>query len=266
MSLDTWEDGSAYESYVGRWSRLVAAQFVRWLATPTRSAWLDFGCGSGALTHTILTEGSPRLVIGCDRSAGYVDHARRQTTDPRAQFVVANLGDLPRIDDGFDVSVSGLVLNFLASPGDALRALAAVVRRGGTMAAYVWDYDEGMQLMRVFWDAAVALDADAQPLDERARFPHCQPEPLRRLFESAGLQNVAVTGIEVPTVFRNFEDYWEPFLGGQGPAPGYVMRLSPERREDLRRDIQRRLPTDAMGRIPLHARAWAVRGIVGRQK
>jgi SAM-dependent methyltransferase len=262
MSLDTWEDGAAYESYVGRWSRLVAAQFVRWLAAPAGSAWLDFGCGSGALTHTILTEGSPRLVIGCDRSTGYVDHARWQTSDPRAQFVVANLGDLPHVDGEFDVSVSGLVLNFLPSPGDALSALAAGVRRGGTIAAYVWDYDEGVQLMRVFWDTAVALDAAAQPLDERVRFPQCRPDPLRRLFESAGLQNVAVIGIEVPTVFRNFEDYWQPFLGGQGPAPGYVMRLSPERREELRSAIQRRLPKDAAGRIPLSARAWAVRGVL----
>jgi SAM-dependent methyltransferase len=262
MTLDTWEDGAAYESYVGRWSRSVATQFVQWLAAPTGSAWLDFGCGGGALTHTVLTQASPRLVVGCDRSTGYVDHARRQTSDPRAQFVVANLGDLPRVDGGFDVSVSGLVLNFLPSPGDALSALAAGVRRGGTIAAYVWDYDEGMQLMRVFWDTAVALDPAAQPLDERVRFPQCRPDALRRLFESAALQNVEVIGIDVPTVFRNFEDYWQPFLGGQGPAPGYLMRLADDRRDQLRDAIRCRLTSDNAGRISLSARAWAVRGIV----
>ena len=155
MSVDAWDDGRAYEHYVGRWSRLIATHFVRWLGAPAGSAWLDFGCGSGALTHTILTDGSPRLVIGCDRSAGYIDHARQQASDPRAQFIVADLDDLPRVDGGFDVSVSGLVLNFLPNPGDALGAIAARVRPRGTIAAYVWDYGEGMQLMRAFWDAVL---------------------------------------------------------------------------------------------------------------
>jgi SAM-dependent methyltransferase len=262
MSVDVWDDGPAYEHYVGRWSRLIATQFVRWLGAPAGSAWLDFGCGSGALTHTILTDGSPRLVIGCDRSAGYIDHARQQGADPRAQFIVADLDDLPHVDGGFDVSVSGLVLNFLPNPGDALGALAARVHPRGTIAAYVWDYGEGMQLMRAFWDAVVALDASAQALDEAVRFPLCRPDPLRRLFESAGLHNVDVTGIDVPTVFRSFDDYWQPFLGGQGPAPGYLMRVSPQHREALRTFVQQRLPVDAAGRIPLIARAWAARGVV----
>jgi SAM-dependent methyltransferase len=262
MTLDTWDDGVAYEDYVGRWSRLVAAQFVRWLAVPAGSAWLDFGCGSGALTHAILAEGSPRLVIGCDRSAGYVDHARRHTSDARARFQVATLDSLPRIDEGFDVCVSGLVLNFLPNAVEALGALTASVRRRGTIAAYVWDYDKGMQLMRVFWDAAMALDPAARALDEGVRFPLCQPDPLRRSFESAGLQDVDVTSIDVPTVFRTFDDYWQPFLGGQGPAPSYVARLSAERREQLRSAIAERLTSDETGRISLIARAWAVRGIV----
>ena len=262
MSVDAWDNGTAYEHYVGRWSRLIAARFVRWLGAPAGSTWLDFGCGSGALTHTILTDGSPRLVIGCDRSTGYIDHARQQASDPRAQFIVAHLDDLPRVDGGFDVSVSGLVLNFLPDPGNALGTLAARVRSRGTIAAYVWDYGEGMQLMRVFWDAVVALDASAQALDEGVRFPLCRPDPLRQLFESAGFQNVEATNIDVPTVFRSFDDYWQPFLGGQGPAPGYLMRVSPEHREALRTAVQQRLPVDAAGQIPLTARAWAARGVV----
>jgi SAM-dependent methyltransferase len=262
MTIDSWDDGLAYEDYVGRWSRMVAAQFVRWLAVPAGSAWLDFGCGSGALTHAILADGSPRRVIGCDRSAGFVDHARRYTSDARAQFQVATLDNLPRMDEGFDVCVSGLVLNFLPSTVDALGALAACVRRRGTIAAYVWDYAEGIQLMRVFWDAVVALDPAAQALDEGVRFPLCKPDPLRRSFESAGLEDVDVTGIDVPTVFRNFDDYWQPFLGGQGPAPGYVARLPAERREQLRSAIAQRLTSNETGQISLIARAWAIRGSV----
>ena len=262
MTLDTWDDGLAYESYVGRWSRLVATQFVRWLAVPPESAWLDFGCGGGALTHAILAEGSPRLVIGCDRSAGYVDHARRHTSDAHARFQVATLDSLPRLDEGFDVCASALVLNFLPDAVDALGALAARARRRGTIAAYVWDYDKGMQLMRVFWDAAVALDPAAQALDEGVRFPLCQPDPLRQSFENAGLHDVDVTSIDVPTVFRTFNDYWQPFLGGQGPAPSYVAGLPAERREQLRSAIEERLTSDEAGRIALTARAWAIRGVV----
>jgi SAM-dependent methyltransferase len=261
MSVDVWEDGSAYESYVGRWSRLVAIPFVHWLALPAGSAWLDFGCGSGALTVTILSEGSPRQVVGCDRSTGYVDYARQHTTDPRAKFVVADLSDLPALVDGFDACVAGLVLNFLPHPADAVAALATRVRPGGIIAAYVWDYEDGMQLMRVFWDAAVALDPTAQALDEGVRFPQCRPDPLRRIFEGAGLQHVEIRSLDVPTVFQGFDDYWRPFLGGQGPAPTYLMSLSPERREQIRDAIQRSLPADGTGRIALMARVWAIRGV-----
>jgi SAM-dependent methyltransferase len=262
MGLDSWDDGAAYESYVGRWSRLVATEFVRWLSAPGESAWLDFGCGSGALARTILAQASPRLVVGCDRSTGFIDHARRHAPDPRAQFRVASLTDLPAIDGGFDVCVSGLVLNFLPNPGEALTALAAGVRPGGTIAAYVWDYAEGMQFMRVFWDAAVAHDPKAQSLDEGIRFPLCRPEPLRRTFEGAGLQSVDVRAIDVPTVFRDFDDYWQPFLGGQGPAPSYLMGLSGVHRKQLRAALQQRLQSDDTECIRLIARVWAIRGIV----
>jgi SAM-dependent methyltransferase len=263
MSVDTWDDGAGYEPYVGRWSRLVAADFIRWLDIPADSAWLDFGCGTGALSQTILAHAAPRLVVGCDRSSGYVDFARRNTRDGRAQFVVAQLPDLPRAADGFDACVTGLVLNFLPSPDMAVATMSSRVRRGGTVAAYVWDYSAGMDLMRVFWDAAVAQDPSARALDEGSRFPLCHAEPLGTLFERAGLDDVAVRPVDVPTVFRDFDDYWSPFLGGQGPAPGYAMSLSADRREQLRDTIRRRLSTDRDGQIRLTARAWAVRGVVG---
>ncbi len=258
---DTWDDGSGYESYVGRWSRRVAREFLQWLAVPSGSAWLDFGCGTGALSQAVLAVGSPRLVIGCDRSARYVDFARRRTADERATFVVAELPDLPRLADGFDAVVSGLVLNFLASPAEGVAALRASARRGGVVAAYVWDYAEGMQPLRVFWDSAIALDTDARGLDEGVRFPLCRTDPLRQLLQGAGLRDVRVQPIVVPTVFRDFDDYWTPFLSGQGPAPGYVAGLSLERRSRLRETIRERLPISADGTIPLSARAWAVRGI-----
>lgn len=257
---DAWTDGSGYESYVGRWSRSIAREFLQWLAVPPGSAWLDFGCGTGALSHAILAAGSPRRVIGCDRSAGYVAFAGRQNADVRAQFVVAELPDLPRIAGGFDAVVSGLVLNFLPNPDEGVAALTALARSGGTVAGYVWDYAEGMQLMRIFWDAAVALDPAASELDEGVRFPLCRPEPLCALFQDAGLHDVLVLPLEVPTLFRDFDDYWTPFLSGQGPAPGYVASLRPERQARLQDAIRRRLPIASDGSISLSARAWAVRG------
>lgn len=258
---DVWTDGSGYESYVGRWSRCIAREFLHWLAVPPGSAWLDFGCGTGALSQTILANGSPRLVVGCDRSSGYVGFARHQTADERAEFVVAELPDLPRLADGFDAVVAGLVLNFLPTPAAGVAAMTSRASRGGTIAAYVWDYAEGMQLMRMFWDAAINIDVGARALDEGARFPLCRADKLRELFESAGLRDVLVHPIVVPTVFRDFDDYWTPFLSGQGPAPGYALSLSSERRSRLRDTLRQRLSTAADGTISLTARAWAVKGI-----
>jgi SAM-dependent methyltransferase len=260
--LDTWDEGTTYEPYIGRWSRMVAQHFIDWLALPQGAAWLDFGCGTGALSQTILARANPRVVIGCDRSPGYIAFAQAQTPDPRARFGLAELGDLPRIANGFDAAVAGLVLNFLPVPLDGVLAMRARVRPGGTVAAYVWDYAERMELIRRFWDAARELDETARPLDEAARFPSCRPEPLALLFLLAELQDVAVRSIEVPTVFRNFDDYWMPFLGGQGPAPSYARSLTPEQLAELRERIRRRLPSASDGTIPLTARAWAVKGIV----
>jgi SAM-dependent methyltransferase len=258
---DTWSEGSGYDSYIGRWSRSVAREFLQWLTVPPGSAWLDFGCGTGALSQAVLTQGSPRLIIGCDRSAAYVAFARQQTTDARAEFAVAELPDLPRTPDGFDAVVAGLVLNFLPAPADGVAAMTARARRGGTVAAYVWDYAEGMQLLRVFWDAVIALDPAARNLDEGVRFPVCRVDALRQLFQGAGLADVRVQPIVVPTVFQDFSDYWTPFLSGQGPAPGYVNGLSRTQRARLRDAIRQRLPAAGDGTIALTARVWAVKGI-----
>lgn len=258
---DVWSDGSGYEAYIGRWSRSVAREFLRSLSIPRAAVWLDFGCGTGALSQTILTAKSPQLVIGCDRSSGYVEFARQQTPDERVEFVVAELPEVPRVPGGFDAVVAGLVLNFLPSPSEGLSVLRTRARPGGTVAAYVWDYAEGMQLIRVFWDTAAAMDAAAHELDEAVRFPLCRPEPLRQLFVDAGLHDVRVRPIVVPVVLRNFDDYWTPFLSGQGPAPGYVMSLSPEQRRRFREAIRQSLPIAGDGTITLTARAWAVQGV-----
>ena len=138
--------------------------------------------------------------------------------------------------------------------------MTRVTRTGGRVAAYVWDYAGRMELIRRFWDAAAAIDPAAAELDEGGRFGLCKPEPLARLFQEAGLAEVDVHAVEVPTRFRDFDDLWAPFLGGQGPAPGYLMGLAAERRAALRERLRAALPLAGDGSIDLVARAWAVRG------
>lgn len=257
---DVWASGDAYEPYVGRWSRLVARELLAWLGVPPGGRWLDVGSGTGALSAVILEAAGPREVVGVDRSAGYVAHAVERIRDRRARFQVGDAQDLPLRDREFDVAVSGLVLNFLADPARALGEMRRAVRPGGTVAVYVWDYAGRMELMRQFWDAAVALDPPARELDEGRRFPICRPEPLTALFERASLEAVENRAIDVPTVFRDFDDYWSPFLGGQAPAPGYCMALPEDRRRALRERLRAALPIRTDGSIHLVARAWATRG------
>jgi SAM-dependent methyltransferase len=245
---------------VGRWSRLVAAEFVAWLAGPPRARWLDMGCGTGALTEAVLSAASPADVVGVDPSPAFVAHAAVHVPDPRARFAVGDARALPMADGWFDVAVSGLMLNFVAERNLALREMARAVGRGGVVAAYVWDYPDGMQLMNHFWDAAIELDPAAQSTHEAIRFGFCRPDPLRSMLERAGLTGVEVRPIVVPTVFRDFDDYWTPFLGGTGPAPAYAMALGEQHRGALRDALRDRLPTEDDGSIHLTARAWATRG------
>ncbi len=262
MSIDTWAAGDPYERYVGRWSRLVADDLLAWLDQPAGLDWLDVGCGTGALSASILAAADPKAVIGVDPSDGFLAVARALQDDLRARFEPGNAEALPLADTAVDVAVSGLVLNFVPAPARAVGEMRRVVRPGGTVAVYVWDYAGKMQLMRYFWDAAVALDPAAQALDEGVRFPICRPGPLAELLTAAGLEAVTTTAIDVPTVFADFDDYWSPFLGGQGPAPGYCISLTETHRTALRDRLRSTLPVDASGRIALTARAFAVRGEV----
>jgi 2-polyprenyl-3-methyl-5-hydroxy-6-metoxy-1,4-benzoquinol methylase len=261
--LSMWNSGNSYESYIGRWSKLVASQFLAWLDVPSGARWLDVGCGTGTLSQTILDTGSPCSVLGVDTSEGYIDFASKHVKDPRVSFRLGDEQALPVESASYDAIVSGLVLNFIPQPSRVLSEMIRAVHIGGTVAAYVWDYADQMQLIRYFWNAAVALDKTVLALDEGQRFPLCQPEHLRQLFQNPThqLENVQVRLIDVATTFSDFDDYWSPFLGSQGPAPSYAMSLSEEKRVALREYIRLTLPIAADGSIHLIARAWAVRGV-----
>jgi Methylase involved in ubiquinone/menaquinone biosynthesis len=258
---DNWADGDAYESYVGRWSRPVVREFIAWLDLPPKQRWLDVGCGTGALMQTIISLADPAAVRGIDPAPGFLELARKQVTDPRADFAEGTAQSIPEPSSSYDVAVSGLVLNFVPEPLDAAKEMARVARPGGCVAVYVWDYAGKMELMRYFWDAAAAVDPKAVMLDEGNRFPICNSEALASCFAEAGLSEIETRAIDVPTVFRDFDDYWSPFLGGQGSAPSYVATLSAERQDRLRERLRTTLPFQSDGSINLIARAWAVRGL-----
>jgi ubiquinone/menaquinone biosynthesis C-methylase UbiE len=251
--MSEWSSGGIYESYVGRWSRLVAAEFVDWLEQPPGLRWLDVGCGTGALTGSILRAADPASVLAVDPSEGFVGYARSQVADPRVEFDVRSAADLP--DGPFDVVVSGLVLNFVPDRGGALRRMREI---GATVAAYVWDYSDGMQLMRYFFDAMLDVRPQDREHDEGRRFPFCTPEGLEEMFRAAGFTDLRTREIVVPTVFSSFDDYWRPFLGGQGVAPAYLRSLAPADQDALRNAVRTRLPTEPDGSINLTARAWAI--------
>jgi len=258
---DTWESGSPYERYVGRWSRRIAPPFLSWLDIPAGRRWLDVGCGTGALCAAILDRCSPASVAGIEPSEGFLRSAKENLGD-RAVLQQGSATAIPFGDASVDVVVSGLVLNFVPDQRAALVEMTRVTANGGAIAAYVWDYAGKMELMRCFWDAAVELDPAAASMDEGLRFPLCRPEALEKLFAGAGLKGVEVRPIDIPTPFADFDDYWQPFLGGQGPAPAYAMSLDETARARLRDRIRERMPAAASGAISLTARAWAVRATV----
>jgi SAM-dependent methyltransferase len=260
VEVDHWHDGPGYEAYVGRWSRRVAERFLPWLDVGRGAAWVDIGCGTGVLTRAILELEDPDSVVGIDPSPAFLSAARTSIRDPRVSFLEGAADAMPEATASADAVVGGLMLNFVPDVGAALAEMGRVVRPESVVAAYVWDYAGEMQLIRRFWDAAAALDPAAAELDQGARFPICRPEALEAAFVDARFEDVAVSAIDIPTIFQDFEDYWTPHLKGVSSAPAYVVSLDPAARERLRKRLDETLPREPDGSIELTARAWAVRG------
>lgn len=259
---DRWAAGSNYEDFMGRWSRRLAPRFVSWLQVPRGVHWLDVGCGTGSLAHEICSHAHPASVVGCDPAAPLLEFAREQALDSRVSFVTAGIERLPRRPGGYGSVTSLLALNFFPDFEAALQEMRSVAAPQATVSACVWDYSDGMQFLRHFWDAAGAVDSRARQLDEGNRFPLCHRDALTALFRGTGLGKVCCQAIEIPTVFASFDDYWRPFLGGTGPAPSYVASLDADRRALLARTLEAALRREPGGEIALTARAWAIRGTV----
>jgi SAM-dependent methyltransferase len=254
--------GDAYELFMGRWSRQLAPILVQWAGVTDGSEVLDVGAGTGSLSSAVAAAASACRIIGIDRSESYVAVARAQHESSRVHFEIGDAQHLRFDEENFDFALSLLILNFVPDRDRALSEQIRVTRPGGTVGAAVWDYGGGMEMLRLFWDEAIALDPESDSDDER-HMPLCRRGELGALWRAHGLQNVSEAPLTIETRFSSFDDYWAPFLQQQGPAGAYVAELSAPSTERLRENLRQRLLGGAAdGPITLHARAWAVKGIV----
>jgi SAM-dependent methyltransferase len=252
----------AYERFMGQWSRELAPQLVRFAGAKDGEAVLDVGSGTGALAAAIAAAVPSSRITGIDPAAPYVAFARSRRGSDTVTFEVGDAQQLRFSDRSFDRVLSLLVVNFIPDRARAMKEMIRVTRPGGTIAAAVWDYGDGMQFLRVFWDEVIAQDPGADAKDER-HMPVCRAGELASLWREHGLQDVEETALTVPTRFASFDDYWSRFLEKQGPAGAHVAAMSEKDREQLRLRLRKRLIGDGADRpIEMTARAWAVRGRV----
>jgi SAM-dependent methyltransferase len=260
MAIDRWTSGAKYEQWMGRWSRLLAREFLGWLNAPKRLRWLDLCCGSGIVTETILEASEPAAITGVDASSAQISFARDRRTHENVRFETGDAMALRFADASFDIAVCGLGLNFIPTPAQGLSELRRVVRPGGTIAVYVWDYEFGARFLRMFWDAARAVDGEAVAADQASRFPMCTDTGLTDLFEQASLHEIATRPLDIVTRFADFDDYWAPLMTGQGSAPNYLASRAKQIQGQIRERLRAALPAGRDGAIELPARAWAIRG------
>jgi SAM-dependent methyltransferase len=258
-------DARDYERFMGRWSRLVATQLVDFTGVPDHGRMLDVGSGTGALAFTLAERKPEARVLGIDPSKEYVDYAKSKNRFPnRVSFETGDAQQLQLADVSFDASLSLLVFNFIPDPIKALKEVRRVTKPGGRVSAAVWDYGEGMKMLRAFWDGAVHLDPKAEEHDER-HMPLCRAGELSELWRQGGLEKIQEQPHVIKMKFESFADYWDPFLLGQGPAGVYVKSLSRDQVQALRGEVQSRVsPSAEKSPFELSARVWSVRGTLPR--
>lgn len=254
-----FDDGAAYERYMGRWSRAAGTVFLDWVAPPTGMRWLDVGCGTGAFTELVLDACSPAAVIAVDPSQAQIDHACRQPVAQRADFRVADAQALPFPDGAFDVVASALVINFIPDRPRALAEMRRVGRPGGVVAGYVWDFAAERSptspmrvgMRRIGAEVPTPAGVEDSGLDA-----------FGSLFERAGFENVARRSIDVTVAFSDFDDFWRAQTPGFSPVTKTIAALPETDRARLLEAVRAGLPVRPDGSFAYSARANAVKARV----
>lgn len=256
-----WSGGD-YDVLMGRWSRLMAPRLVEFAEVRDGDNVLDVGCGTGSLTSALLSAGPAVRATGIDGSEAYVEIGRGRLDGSRATLDQGDAQSLPYPDDSFDKCVSLLVMNFIPDPAKAVSEMRRVTRVGGSVTAAVWDYGDGMEMLRYLWDEAIGVDEDAAAKHE-GNMPLCREGELAELWTECGLSEVGDTALAIEMNFASFDDYWSPFLTGVGPSGSYVRSLDSRTRTQLKERLLQKLANgNQQAPIRLTARAWAVRGRV----
>ncbi|HEV2908505.1 MAG TPA: methyltransferase domain-containing protein [Candidatus Eremiobacteraceae bacterium] len=255
----TFSVPEAYERYIGRWSARLAPGFLSFAGARDGERLLDVGCGTGSLSLALAAAAPSAEIEGIDPSSPFVEYARSRPNAGRIKFSVGDAQALPYPDNAFDRSLAMLVFNFIPDPAKGLSEMRRVTRSGGVVATAVWDHFGGMKMLRTFWSVVDEIDPTADGENQ----PTFAKDSMYEMFVHGGLQDVRAEELWISTDFASFDDYWSPFLGGQGPGGRYVASLTPERREVLRQALRERVlgskPDEAFS---FGARAWAVRGVV----
>jgi SAM-dependent methyltransferase len=250
-------DGKAYERLMGRWSRLAGEKFIDWLNPPKNLKWLDVGCGNGAFTEVLIAKCSPAAVIGIDPSEGQLDFARGRAGAKRAEFRVADAQALPFPDNSLDAATMALVIVFIPDPAKAAREMARVVRPGGIVATYMWEFPDGFPLAPL---AATMKDLGHTP-PERPNVEASARDAMRAIWKGARFTAVETEVIRIRVSFSSFDDFWDSNTVPVGPSGKALSELAPSAREQLKTRLRERLPIAADGTIAYEAFANAVKGV-----
>jgi SAM-dependent methyltransferase len=252
-----FSDAEAYNRHTGRFSRMLAGEFIEFAGVKDGDRLLDVGCGTGSLTFAAASLNPQSEIVGIDRSVSFIEYDRSLTKDARLSFEVGDVLSLPYPDDSFDKCLSLLVVQFIPDVPRALSEMRRVTRKGGAVAACVWDRDED-DFHTFFWNSAVEISPEAGKIRDTRGYAAGQ---LSALWADSGFTGIAETALVLWPEFQSFNEYWTPMVEGQGPAGSYLAGLPADKQISLRERVREKVLRTGPDRpFKLKAIAWAVRG------